>query len=31
MSDTNNKISINVEINADGQQQISQYGNAFDI
>ncbi len=26
----NNKISINVEINADGQQQINQYEKAFD-
>lgn len=26
----NNKISIDVEINANGQQQITQYKNAFD-
>lgn len=30
MADNNNKISIDVEINASGQQQINQYKGAFD-
>ncbi len=27
----NNKISIDVEINASGQQQLTQYKNAFNL
>ena len=30
MANNNENISINVEINADGQQQLNQYKNAFD-
>jgi predicted nucleic acid-binding Zn-ribbon protein len=30
MTDNNKNISINVEINASGQQQINQYKGAFD-
>ncbi|MDB4926783.1 MAG: hypothetical protein JWR23_2839 [Mucilaginibacter sp.] len=30
MANNNENISINVEINADGQQQLNQYKSAFD-
>jgi hypothetical protein len=30
MADNNNKISIDIEINANGQQQINQYKTAFE-